>query len=409
MTALVLSPEYELLVRAAAPDGDREARPAPPVGGRVRWDELSALAERHRLAPLLWRHLSSATPPLGDVPPEVLDALEDAYLASTAGNLLRRARLHEVLGVLGAAGVPAMLLKGAALVEMVYPEPGLRPMVDLDVLVPAHAIERAHAAVRELGYRVNPQQTPETHQGMRERHYHYPSLVAEDELMAVEVHRHVLMGPSVFDISGFWERARPGTGGPAHLLPAPEDLLLHLGIHFSNDRLYWSTGALGQLADMAWIAARHPLDWDAVVRRAGEYEVGGRLFLALMAARLLVCPDIPGPVLDGLRPAGYRPELGRRFVEQRVLSSRPWVVPWFDRGGERGVTLAARLVPSREYLTGRYGAADGASSASVLRLYAQRVAHAARLAAPYLRRPRQVVTDFRLHRWVRSSGVVPMC
>jgi hypothetical protein len=410
---IALSREYELLVRAATPQGHGGGGVAAALASGhgvrgVRWEELVALAERHRLAPLLWRHLSSSPPP-ADVPREVLERLESAYLASTAGNLLRRARLHEVLGALGAAGVPAMLLKGAALVETVYPEPGLRPMVDLDVLVPAQEIERAHTAVRNLGYVVNPQQTAETHQGMRDRHYHYPSLVARDGMMAVEIHRHVLMGPSAFDISGFWERARPGTGGPAHLLPAPEDLLLHVGIHFSNDRLFWSKGALGQLTDMAWIAACHPLDWDDVVRRAAEYGVGGRLFLALLTARLLVCPDVPESVLEALRPDGYRPELGRRFVEQRVLGSRPWIVPWLNRGGDRPAALASRLVPSPEYLAGRYGAANGASSAAVLRLYAQRVARGGRLAAPYLLRPRQLVTDIRLHRWVRSSGIVPMC
>jgi hypothetical protein len=402
VTPLVLSSEYQLLVQAARPDG---ARGGP---GAVEWDEVLALADHHRLAPLLWRRLSSCPPP-GGVPPQVLDALEGAYLSTTAGNLLRRARTHDVLGALATAGVPAMLLKGAALAETVYPEPGLRPMVDIDVLVPAEDIDRAYAAVREVGYRVNPQQTADAHQDMRERHYQYPSLVADDELVAVEIHRHVLMGPSVFDISGFWERARPGTAGPAHLLPAPEDLLLHAGIHFANDRLFWSTGALGQLADVAWIIARHRLDWDEVVSRADEYGVKGRFFLALLAAATVLRePGIPDWVLQALRPEGYRPALGQRFVEQRVLGTRPWVVPWLDREGGRRRALGERLVPGREYLASRYGGESGASG-SVLRLYAHRVALGARLAAPYVRRPRQLVTDVRLHRWVRSAGVVPMC
>ncbi len=55
-----------------------------------------------------------------------------------------------------------------------------------------------------------------------------------------------------------------------------------------------------------------------------------------------------------------------------------------------------------------YGGEDGVASASLVRLYARRVARGARLAAPYVVRPRRLVTDVRLLRWVRSAGVVPM-
>lgn len=70
-----------------------------------------------------------------------------------AGELGRRARLRALLACVEQAGIDALLLKGAALAEWLYPAPYLREFSDVDLLFASrdHAL-RAAEALKTLGY-----------------------------------------------------------------------------------------------------------------------------------------------------------------------------------------------------------------------------------------------------------------
>ena len=58
----------------------------------------------------------------------------------------------QVQTALAEANIPAMWIKGSALAHTIYPKPSLRPMCDLDVLVPYDRREAAFEEVTQLGY-----------------------------------------------------------------------------------------------------------------------------------------------------------------------------------------------------------------------------------------------------------------
>jgi hypothetical protein len=374
------APEYELLLDAIA----STARTEVDGWDRAQWDRALHAAEWHRLAPLLFRHLSSH----GQPPAEVLGALEEAYLANAARNMFVSASLRRVLEALAAANIPAMLLKGAALLETVCPDPALREMLDLDVLVPAGDLDAANAALAPLGYRP---QLADGYEHVRANHHHDPALVTEQEIVAVELHHHIAMAEerAHFDVAELWERARPA---PAHLLPAGEDLLLHVCLHFTRNRLGGSYrrrntgGALSQVCDIAWIVERDAIDWDRLVAAVRAYRLEARVFLALFAARELGV-RVPVRALHALRPPGFDAALGRRLVALRVL-----------RGGHHLPVRSMRwmVAPGRAALAHGWGA-DPDDSLSLARAYVRRVRAQVPLAAPALRRPWTVVQDYRLN------------
>ena len=149
---LVLSPEQDILVRAAAPPGTH-VHPAPTSRASVGWEQLVRLAEWHRLSALLWRYLHHDGRDLS-APSGVLGDLRQVAAATTVRNLIRQAELDRILAALAEVGIPAMLLKGTALIEAVYPNIGMRPMEDIDILVPRSSVQDAHGAVQALGYAV---------------------------------------------------------------------------------------------------------------------------------------------------------------------------------------------------------------------------------------------------------------
>ncbi len=388
---LVLSPEQDLLVRAAAPPGTH-VHPVPTNRASVRWEQIVRMAEWHRLSALLWRYLHHEGRDLS-APSGVLGDLRRVAAATTVRNLIRQEELDRVLAALAEVGIPAMLLKGTALIETVYPNIGMRPMADIDILVPRGAVKNAHGAVEALGYAVWGVKLGRHDDSHLSRHHHHYPLVRQG--VTVELHHHITAGRPEFDIAGFWERAGPGAGQVVHLLPAPEDLLLHVAIHFAADRVARLDCGLGQLADLAWIAAHWAIRWDALVQRAHDYGLADRLFLALMAGAVLLGGPAPPEVLAALQPSSYRPALGVQFVRRCVLPARA-AVP-LDR-----LTMGrTSAFPGRLGLEAYIGP-DEAAPPSVARLRFRHAQATGRRLAASAASPPALVADLRLGWWVRS-------
>lgn len=388
---LTVSAEEALLITVA---GRRCAVPVDPHAAPLRWERVLELAQWHRLVPLLWDHLRAPDPSL-PVPAPVLDALRDAARVSTARSLNLQHEMGRILALLDREGVPVILLKGAALVEAVYPHPGQRTMVDLDLLVPRADIERAHGLVQTLGYSVGGARVArDDDHVLATYHHHYP-LRRDGGAVIVELHQGLVDDRPDFDVQGIWDRARPSDqGGHRHLLQAPEDLALHVAMHFAKDRMSRHESALGQLADLVRIVEQLPIDWDVTIERARASCVADRLFVALASAQLLFGDLVPAGVVAALEPPRYSVERGELMVRRRVLTSGPSLPLESLSHGLR------RMFPPVLALEG-YVRPDEATP-STLRLRGRRWRALARRLVTQMPHPRELVRDARLSRWMVS-------
>ena len=294
------APEIELLVEALPLRGERslDCTDWPTE----RWKRLLAAAEWHGLSPILSIYLSGSRV----APPWVVATLEERYVGNAARIMFVRAALERVLGSLAEAGIVAMPLKGAALTETVYADIALREMLDLDLLVPAGRLAEAKELVRD---------TPLLHPlGV--------TVVELDDHLATADERHA------FDVADVWARAHARRKDARHLLPSPQDLLLHLALNFTRKRLLRDRAAgthraLAQVADIVRLVDVYHPDWDAFVRAARSYRLDTRVFLALFSAAELGA-RIPPEVLRTLMPASFDAVYGRRLLERRVLRVNAW-------------------------------------------------------------------------------------
>jgi hypothetical protein len=386
---IVLDPEDALLVAAA---GGRCRLPVAGGGGALDWQRVVDAAHWHRLAPMLHAHLADPAVDLA-VPAEVAEHLRREARESTVRSMQLGLELDRVLALLDGHGIPVVLLKGAALLELAYEHPGLRPMVDLDLLVPEADVQRAHALVQGLGYQVaQARLSDDADERLAVAHHHFPLVGRHAQ---VELHHRILWERPSYDVAGVWERSVPSPNQPPRRLPAPEDLVVHVSAHFALDRMRRSESALRQLADLARTADRCALDWDAVVDRARRSGVAELLFLALDAADVLFGGVAPPEVLDAVRPASYTPELGELFLRERVLAARPSIpLEQLSRG------VLRRVFPGRKALE-RY-IHLGEPTPSLPRLYARRFRALARRAVREAPLPARLARDVRLTRWMVS-------
>lgn len=142
---------HPLLTHCARLQGDEtfRNRAASLAGSVTDWAALLAEAEHHGIGPLLYWHLRTASAP---VPVEPWRLLQATYLRHRHANRVRLALLAQLLRACAEAHLEVRVVKGGALAHLLYPDPALRPMSDLDLLVRPADLPRARDILSSLGF-----------------------------------------------------------------------------------------------------------------------------------------------------------------------------------------------------------------------------------------------------------------
>lgn len=323
------------------------------------WLRLVALAERHGVLAFVQRALHDV--PL--VPDTVHRALQEGLTAVVLRQALLEDVLRRVLDVLGAAGVPVIVLKGPVLARTLYPSAVFRPYGDLDLVVPAPGEDRAVAALTAAGLR----EVPFAAEEARRLHacpdldaaYHRVFQAAAGRAV-VELHLDPLqLGLRPACEEERWRRAVPVPDLPGALMLGAEDQLVHLCVHAQKhgySRLIW----LKDL-DLLLRAWGRRLDWPLVEAVAVREGVDASVWFGLRLAGRLLGTPLPHGALRRLKPrhAGVRllyrlvwserriadlqGHMRRRAVQLHLAESWRGVVPSLVLMGRRRMRM--RVVP----------------------------------------------------------------
>jgi hypothetical protein len=134
-----------------AASGSPEGTAAGCLPENLGVDESGQLIEaavREGLAGLLHHRLRTCGR-LAMLDPLSLQRLGSLYYLTVQANLRFLSALHEIAD----QGVPFVLMQGAALLAETYPDPGLRPLSDIDVLVHPRNREHLVTSLQRIGFR----------------------------------------------------------------------------------------------------------------------------------------------------------------------------------------------------------------------------------------------------------------
>jgi hypothetical protein len=295
------------------------------------------------------------------IPPAVVETLEHLYRNTQVINITMREDLLKVLRILTAAGHPVLVLKGAALSELVYRDVGLRPMNDLDLLVRSDDSQTVMSLLVESGYQrvVRPESRPGFDRMFRaEMAFFSPGLYK----YVVDVHWH-LIEPLFLcrhvDYHAVWRRAVPEClVGHTVAVLGPEDWVLLQAAHAYYKHRHIR---LCDLVDLDCLV-RHlgdSLDWDRLLEIGAEFH-----WLPAVAAFLPACVElletpVPERILRGAA-ANRLPLLERALLNWWLAPDRPergyllanWL--FLPSWKQRAAVLWALLFPDRAYLNAYY-------------------------------------------------------
>jgi hypothetical protein len=359
-------------------DSERGARAVH--GEEMDWPGLILLAQKHGLGPSLLANLQTPqNPPIDE---HYLSMLQ-AERAEVAVHFFLAADVQrKVEAAFAQTGVRGMWLKGIVLAMSVYPSPELRPMVDIDVLVPYDQRERALAAVEGIGYATARPQLFDGRDGLKHHYYlqnrsgppislelHFRLIGALDRLLSLE------------DQSWFWQQtmSQDLPNGDQVTVPHPESHLLYLCAHAILQHGEADLRLLRYYDIDRLVANTEGFDWDLFVDGATQlrwtYAAQRGLELAQEYFRTVVPTGLLSE-LTSVRPETERESHARRRQKQRTTTQTVIddlaAMSWSDR-----VRAASRIVmPPPGYMRWRYGLSSNRD-----------------LPGAYLRRVRRIGSD----------------
>jgi hypothetical protein len=275
---------------------------------RGGWDLLVGLAEKEGVASLLCRAFDERGWP-DRIPANVRQILRRANFTTAASNLLLYGELTRILAALQPEkALPtadsrrvAVVLKGADLAMTAYPSIALRPMCDLDLLLPRPRLDEAVRTLEHLGYQKIGPEIAAGHDLLTA--HAVPMVGGPGRSVMVELHWRLVaseMDRRSPALDWFWTQTEPWCNGDRssiesgndgdgkvalptfffHLTPTAH--LLYLAAHLAlqhgtaQSRLLWFYDI-----DLLVTLYGDRIDWDELLHRARELRWNLTLLTAL--------------------------------------------------------------------------------------------------------------------------------
>jgi hypothetical protein len=344
------------------------------------WALLGSLAQEQGVAPLLYWSFNQTGWP-AEAPVHLHSTLTKAYYHNASQNAVLYAELERIISELTKIGIQPVLLKGAALACMIYPQVALRPMNDLDLLIHRDHLPQAIDCIRKLGYQPeNEWLAPEIRRGYRSVFFYEANLDRDDPPpIHVELHWSLNSSEASYyypEVDWFWQRLDSAviSGSSAHFA---EDVFvldetantLFLAAHLmlkhgqykhglNRTRLIWSY-------DLHLILSNFDkqVDWNAIAQAAHRFHWTAAVGAALKNSQELFNTRLPEGVLERLgSPADWR---SRRIERRSLRPVQTRLLNTLDdlsmiRWRWRLWLLGSLLFPSKEYMLWRYELQPGA-------------------------------------------------
>lgn len=341
----------------------REKEISENILSTLDWDVLARTAHAEGVGPLLYWQLSQSGQ-LSSLPEETRDFLLLLYGGTRIQNQEICKQLESLARAFHQAGIELVALKGISLALTVYPDIALRPLGDMDVLVPKAKLGKAVAIAKSLGYQ---DAKLEASPGLNALLNHEICLCKPGpQPFTLELH-HSLVADQSFSyavpVDWFWEQTeRLNPPYSAYdfgnlLMLAPEAQILYAAGHAmlqhggANTPLRW-------FYDLDLLVRHYSgsLDWPLLLSQAKTFEWSSALEAALAQTVAYFDTPIPESVRASLA-ASHDRHRGLVALKQtqpttHILQEHQKLLSLNFYGRLR--LVLALLVPSLAYMRWRY-------------------------------------------------------
>ena len=331
------------------------------------WSRFANIAAVEGVAPLIHWIFDQKDISGINIPTAIRANLLADYYNTTAHNQVMLRELTGITNVFNEANIPVIALKGAALAFFEYPDIGLRPMGDIDLLVKKENLASAVDCLELIGYTSAP---PRLRALGEEININIEFIKNETPpLLNFELHWMLIAGKALWyspDMDWFWKNsirlsqksAMNTTIGQSARIFSPLAQLLYLSAH-----LMLQHAGIGYrhlwLYDMYLITQNYgdEIDWQELSRKAIDFNWQTALLMALEQLDQRFNAHIPPSILEFLTQ--YKDQRTVRLIR---FKSHPRLFSiignWYKflalQWKQKILFIYSKIFPSQDYLKWRY-------------------------------------------------------
>lgn len=286
---------------------------------KLDWDYILEESRDNSIAPFLYYHLA---PYQKNIPADIFLELKNTFDNAKQDNHLLYQELQKIILSFKEKNIKFILLKGIDLAKRVYPDIGLRPMTDIDILVRKEDLPKIEEALIPLNYLMY----PNYYKVLDKPVSPYLNAVVCKKLTApfisLHLHWHIYTNTffpfygyiSSLDIERIWQNAETTEiEGQKVLRINSNDLILHLSQHhfkhYFNSLIYFTD------IDALLTKYKEKLDWQKVTKDAFEFNLDRPLYYSLYFTKNILKTDISEGILKKLQPKNIS------LVEKKFVDS----------------------------------------------------------------------------------------
>lgn len=256
----------------------------PPVDAKLDWRTLQEVVRTRNLG-ALFSFCHDHTP----LPPPVVQEWRRMKMATTLGNLAKLKITTDLTALAEKAGIRAVAMRGIVLAHWLYPDPAMRPMHDIDLLVRPADKEKFHGAMLAAGH------TPTD--------YFRSQYVYMINKVTVEVHWQLLSNKRYrermdSDLLVSSAARVDTTSGPINRLTDTWEiigLVVHAFTHHNLSQLF-------SLIDIGLYLRNKEVDWQEIARLSEEMGIARMMHLTFAFINHLFGLGVEAKVLDYFSP-----------------------------------------------------------------------------------------------------------
>ncbi len=270
----------------------------------IDWDNIVERSIFHGVAPLVYYNLNKINLNTGSIPQGIILKMKDCYYRTLFDNLRFWKEFQDILNVANSAKIKVVPIKGLVLSHTLYFNIGLRPMLDIDLLIQEDNLVCFEQAIFRLGYKKYLDNQSENY--WRKYHHHF-SFKKDNCDLVIDAHWDLsLPRPNKILFPMLWQRIQEETvDGVKISVLSPEDSLFCLVLHL---RKHTRRLILRHICDIAELLKQKEncFDWEYIIKEAEKNRIKSTLYFALLSARQILDAPLPVSILDKIKPNVFR-------------------------------------------------------------------------------------------------------
>ncbi len=311
-------PEAELVKFIIQTVADKEKnKPLPVSLEKIDWKKFKDFISYHELVSLAYIALKDH---ISFLPVDLAQTLKASYYYTLTQTQKFWRRFLDIVAAAKEAGVVILPIKGTALLNDLYLDIPVRPMVDVDLLVKEEDFKKAEDLLYKLGYQKELGGLTEEYWKLDQCHITYQG--RGNGLPIAELHWGIdFKRNGRVILPEIWQRLREvDVDGQKIKLLSPEDTLFSLGLH---SRRFGKTLCLKYACDVSLLLSKYKdsFDWRYILSKAKEYRLCSVIYFILYNAKALSEINVPEYVWRDLGLPFWKRKLIHRFIEKNLFLS----------------------------------------------------------------------------------------